>query len=104
MFQSYMLFKAYSYYSSLRKENTVTESIIYTNSMLPSEGEEATATCLGKRPSRGGILIIHRASSVEEATATCLGNPKVTKTYIKINRKNAPNGLSPNSNQTKKER
>ncbi len=113
MFQSNVLFKAYSHCSGLRKRAWITKVIVIiqkaTNLLLLAEGEGATATSLGQRPSGGGkiiircLKIIHRAPSVEGATATSLGNLILTNKYIKINRNKAPNGLSHCSNQTIKE-
>jgi hypothetical protein len=111
MFQSYVLFKDYSDDSRIRKRVRVTQITIIQkaiNLLLLAEGEEVTATSLGQRPSGGGIKIhesgkIHRVPSGEEVTATSSGNLTLIKNDIKINRKNAPNGLSPNSKQTKKE-
>jgi transposase InsO family protein len=55
------------------------------NSALLSEGEGATATLIGQRPSRGGNKIIakpgliHRAPSVERATATLIGASSIAR-------------------------
>lgn len=112
MFQSNVFLKDPSDYRRVGKGARYSEEIIniqeVPNLLLLAEGDGVTATSLGQRPSRGGIIIrefevIHRAPSVEGVTATSLGNLKVTKNYIKINRKNAPNGLSHCSNQTNKE-
>lgn len=120
MFQSDVLFEDPSHDRSLR-ERTVPKTaskwskklrkrlVRPPNSSLLAEGDEATATCLGQRPSRGGILmkrstrIIHRTPSVEEATATCLGISTKYKIFEFFSRKNAPNGLFLFYQQTKKE-
>jgi transposase-like protein len=82
---------------------------VILNSALLAEGEGVTATCLGQRRSSGGkyiprsLKVIHRVPSVEGATATCLDSFKLFTKYIKINRKNAPNGISPcNNNKTRR--
>lgn len=99
MFQSYVLFEAYSYHSGLRKGNRFSKGVRSHNSTMHPEGGEATATCLGQRPSGGGILktdgvgIIHRAPSVKEATATCLGISTTYKIFEFLSRKSAPNEL-----------
>lgn len=81
MFQSYVFLKDPSHYRRVGKGARYSEEIIniqeVPNLLLLAEGD--------------GV------------TATSLGNLKVTKNYIKINRKNAPNGLSHCSNQTNKE-
>lgn len=93
MFQSYMLFEAYTYHPGFGEGNQCSKRVKSPNSTMLSEGDEATATCLGQRTSKGGILIIHRASSVEEATATCLGNSTKYKIFEFSARKSAPNEL-----------
>ena len=98
MFQSKMLFEAYSYNSGVGERDPCIRRKT-PNLLLLAEGEGATATSLGQRPSRGGIIIIlspkiiHRVPSVEGATATSLGNLLVTDGCKEINRKNAPNEL-----------
>lgn len=100
MFQSKVLFEAYTYNSGVREGNTRSAGVIFLNSTLFPEGEGVKATCLGQCPSRGSILItrslrlIHRVPSVEGVTATCLGNLLLIYGCKKINRKNAPNELS----------
>jgi hypothetical protein len=111
MFQSNVFFKDYSDDSRIRKRFRVTQVIIIQKSinlLLLAEGKGVTATSFGQRPSGGGIKIhrfrkIHRVPSGEEATATSFGNFTLIKKHIKINRKNAPNELSPVSKQTKEE-
>lgn len=108
MFQSKMLFEAYTYNSDIREGNSSSKGLKSFNSTLFPEGEGVTATCLGQCPFRGSIIItrnlriIHRVPPVEGATATCLGNLLVAYEYKEINRKNAPNELFLVSNQKNK--
>jgi hypothetical protein len=97
MFQSHVFFKNNSYNSTTRKRTKISLINIPINLTMLAEREGATATSLGILESFVDIFhreIIHRVPSVEGATATSLGNFNVTLKYIKINRKNAPNGVS----------
>jgi len=97
MFQPNVFFPNYPNDSGTRKlraeEAITTEK---TPNSAKTEGEEDTATCLGrpKGAKSVGLEIIHRVPSVEEDTATCLGNSIVVVESQKINSKNAPNELS----------
>jgi hypothetical protein len=81
MFQSYVFLKDPSHYRRVGKGARYSKEIL-TIQEVPN------------------LLLLAEGDGV---TATSLGNLKVTKNYIKINRKKAPNGLSRCSNQTNKE-
>ena len=103
MFQPNVLFEDYSDYRSLRKKCTKFKRKKITLSPKLAEGEEASATSLGRPKGESNFNNwIHRAPSVEEAPATSLGNFTLAVRYIKINRKNAPDSVFlSNHNKTK---